>query len=184
MSTTHPTTIQEAAGILARALVTKKRPDGEEYVSLRDNLPEDLSNRLCDVVFTAHGDMLPDDWRYTLISRVAGLMEDAEDVHDLSGEVMDLADVYTSDLCDWLGSRTSRVGYVDEARESGLCGSDTDTGAMLGLGQGMELAEIYGLLLEALEEWVDEAEEDDPETCPDCSDDVAYCSTCGRREEV
>jgi hypothetical protein len=142
----------EASGFFER----RSRSTGDEaetFVALRDNAPEWLS----ELVRSAHGDMLPDDWRYRIIERAVDRISDynletSDDAHDAAGEFADGAvDIYTADRLAWLASNLERVGYCDRA--AGEFGDSAgDIVATIGLGQYAEASEVYGLVVEALEE--------------------------------
>ena len=57
------TSIQKLAEQLSAAFETKKRNDGQEFVSLKDGSPEWMT----DVIRATHGDKLPDDTVYAFI---------------------------------------------------------------------------------------------------------------------
>jgi hypothetical protein len=140
-----------------------QRPDGGEYVRVRDGSPAWVT----DLVRAAHDDagMLPDDWRFRTIEEaldaIAEAVEYGTDLEDAGGEFADGTSVYTSDLLAWLGSHLSRIGYVDSARdEFGTRESITDD---ISMGQYMERREVYGQVLDALRERADDEDEDEDE---------------------
>ena len=103
----------------------------EQGFVLRDGTPEWVSN----LVQAAHGDMFPDNWRYTLIHRVLEAMADGGDYE---------ADVYRGDLIDWLDSHAIRMGYCDEVLEELVLQS---TFELLQAGQLREMEEIHDIIL-------------------------------------
>lgn len=131
---------------------TGPREDGEEYVRTKDGRPEWVQE-LC---YEAHGDMLPDDWRYARIADALEAIADADDVDAAGDEYADQAvDVYTGSRLAWLASHLSRPGYCDEAADelSEVSGGIID---LVGLGQYQEAREIFGLVLHQLEERLEE----------------------------
>ena len=92
--------IQEKASKLYDALERVKRTDDSEYVRLKDGSPEWMT----DVIREAHGDMFPDDWKYTLIERAAAIIAENESEDDWSSGVDQAVDVYTGQLTHWLTS--------------------------------------------------------------------------------
>lgn len=127
----------------------KTRDNDESYVVVRDGAPEWIGE-LCQY---AHGDMLPDDWRYGAIFAALGAIADLGDGADLDDYAHDFADgmvdTYNGARLAWLGSHLSRAGYCDEAAEDLGGSSDGITGA-IALGQYAEALEVYGLVVDFL----------------------------------
>ncbi|HBF13408.1 MAG TPA: hypothetical protein DDW49_08515 [Deltaproteobacteria bacterium] len=114
----------------------------EVYV-LKDNAPDEL----VDLIHKAHGDFMPDDFRYeTILDALYAFAGcDNADIDDVRLE----ADIYTHDLLQWLGSNLNRVGYCDQAQdEFGLEKADVLT--LITYGQQMEKDEIVSLVREGL----------------------------------
>lgn len=118
-----------------------ERPNGDSFWRCKDGTPEWVK----DMVHRAHGDMLPDDWRYAFIVDALDLLDDSM----IADEARDLieADVYTDQLLQWVASNLSRIGYCDEAiadyKAEGLV-------AIIQVGQYIERCEVFDLVLEAL----------------------------------
>lgn len=131
----------------------RHRDSGEVYVTHR--APD--GNWVYQLVREAHGDMMPDDWRYAAIEAVLGALAEnnfanADAARDNQHAICaGLVDVYTADLTEWLHSSTARLGYVDEARFEGFIAADADEITRLQIGQFLEFFEIYGLVVDALE---------------------------------
>jgi hypothetical protein len=149
---TTETTISTQARKAAAWFTTTTRGD-ETITVLKDDAPEWVS----DLVFAAHGsDFLPDDWRYEKIGEALDFIADSDDPEDGYGEFADGAvDVYTHDRLAWLSSNLNRPAYCDEAVEE-LGSESSDIIERIGLGQYYEANEIYGLVLRALEETIEE----------------------------
>jgi hypothetical protein len=149
-------TIQELATEASRWFTRDKRNDGQEYVHLKDGRPDWLQ----DLCHEAHGDMMPDDWRYEFIENAIDALAENDDPDDINLE----ADIYTHDLTTWLGSRADRFAYCEDAvKEYGL---DTENFSMLDLlqqGQLMEKREVLDLVRAYLEQRAEEAEDTDAE---------------------
>lgn len=150
---TYPT-IQEAAAALFAAFVSDKRHvTGDKFYKLADGSPEWMT----DAIHAAHGDMMPDDWRYACIRSVASAVAevaDDEDMDDARHEAVDaIVDVYNARLAAWLGSHGGRLGYCDEATEEYGAASALDGGIakLMQFGQYREIDEVWGLLVAALE---------------------------------
>ncbi len=130
--------------------------DGAAVYLAKDNRPGWIQ----DMAHHAHGDMRPDDWRYEFILGALSFLEEADpddDVDALRERFYDEceADIYTSELTGWLHSRADRAGYCDDAaNEYGLEGGDTMQ--RIALGQRAEKLEVFGLVLEFLEEHAEE----------------------------
>lgn len=156
-------TVHEAAEKALEWFTTARRSGGGTFVTLREDHPpwvQELCHR-------AHGDMLPDDWRYQAImdaveyiSRSAGTLDDS--VNEFADSMVDVYDV---DRVNWLDSNHSRGEYCNEAmRELGVSTDDPSIYAIIGMGQYQELTEVYTLVFEFLEEYVegrDDAGEDE-----------------------
>ncbi len=135
----------EANGYLFR----DKRADGREFLVPLDEAPQWFT----DLCHAAHGDMMPDDWKYEFIQDALNSLEDdVEDRRDL-GSVYP----YTHDRLKWLASNLERPGYCDEAAEN--YGTPKDILTFIALGMTEEMTEVYDSVRNSLEELA-EAEED------------------------
>jgi len=146
-STTETPTLESVAREAYDSMERATRDDGSQYVRVKDDAPEWVRT----MVYEAHSDILPDDWRYaTIRDSIEAIMDDGTD--DPGGmtrsQFADDADVYNSDLLAWVGSHASRPGYVDEAR--GEFGEPRDFYHGIQMGQYLERDEVYGLVLDSL----------------------------------
>jgi hypothetical protein len=113
-----------------------------------------------DLCHYAHGDMMPDDWRYEFIQDALSALADGadEDRMDLDGLYP-----YSADRLDWLASHLDRPGYCDEAAaEAG--GPPGEILAFVAWGMDRELREAFELVRSKLEELAgqeDESAEDE-----------------------
>ena len=153
-------TVQELAQELAEAFEGATRTDGAKYRRLKDGSPEWMS----DVIREAHGDMLPDDWRYECIEDAAVAIADADgadELDELEFEFSDNVDVYSSDLIAWLGSHGHRQGYCDDAVDE--LGYDGKGGieSVIRCGQFLERREVFASVLRQLEELAEDEEDED-----------------------
>ena len=134
------------------------RNDGSVCETLKDGAPEWMT----DVFHAAHGDMLPDDWRYACAfaacSEIADVdLDDADDAGDAGHEFADsYVDTYTAARLQWLASNLNRLAYCDEACEEGLCAADADIADRIGAGQYVEALEVFNAVVGALAERVEE----------------------------
>ena len=142
--------VQELAIAAAAQFERATRPDGTAYVRTKDDAPEWIRE---EIVFPAHGDMLPDDWRYeTVWLALEWIAERGDTEDDAPGEFADSrVDIYTASACAWLASHLSRPGYCDEATEEFGPPDPPDVLNLIARGQYVEASEVYGLVLSALE---------------------------------
>lgn len=154
-------TIKTLASALYDAFETATRDNGQTFHKLKADAPEWMT----DAVHAAHGDMMPDDWRYQAI-RAAALdmadLSDDDDPDDLAHERCDgLTDIYTADLTAWLASATARREYCDDAVSEGLIVADDDIIKRLQVGQFCERLEIWNQLLSFFRDLTDTCDCDD-----------------------
>lgn len=146
--------IATLAAELNAKLTRAKRDNGDEFVKLKDDAPEWMT----DACHAAHGkgQMLPDDWRYSFVEDAASALENEDD----GAPDLDNVYPYTHDRLAWFASRNDRHGFCDEAAEER--GEKPDTIIeWVALGMQAELQEVYDQLRAHLEEVADEREADD-----------------------
>jgi len=154
------TALQIAAAEFAAAFETRKRDTGEEFTTLKDDAPEWMT----ETVHSAHGDMLPDDWRYRMIGAVADAMGemlsyDADADLAEGGEALDgLVPVYTADQLAWLASRNDRMGYCDEANEECNVTGASTMSERIAAGIYLEYREIWDAVATSLQGRADATE--------------------------
>jgi hypothetical protein len=136
--------IEKLAEQLSAAFETKKRNDGNEFVSLKDGSPEWMTQ----VIRSAHGDKLPDDTTYAFIEKAADAIADHEDPQEAIAEIE--PDPYTAGLTSWLHARVDHVYYLTEVLEEGT--GITDGFQLLAAAQQKQLHEVGYALVSALEE--------------------------------
>ena len=141
-----PETVQELAKLARCAFTLETREDGSEYWTHNRCAPEWIGE-LCN---TAHGDMLPDDYRYRFIVQALDALEEAEDV-DEAGQDWEYEYRYYR-VVEWLSSHPGRrLEYCDDAvREFGLS-SDATTATQLQSGHLHERQEVLNLVRGSLE---------------------------------
>lgn len=141
-------TIQERAAEALSHFEQIKRGDDTIWTR-RDNAPQWVE----DMTYQAHGDMLPDDWRYEFI--VSALDAIAEDGEDAEVE----ADIYNGEPYRWLASNLNRASYVDETvAEYGHGQYLSDD---ISAGQYTERQEVLQLVLSFLSDMEDDEEGED-----------------------
>ena len=126
----------------------KTRNDGQEFWSIKDGAPDWIQ----PMAHAAHGDMMPDDWRYEFIVDMLREIENASDLDDITVE----PDIYNTELTRWLASHLDRIGYCDEAMAE--MGDVKDTVTLLQWGQIREKEEVLSLLKEFLAERGDQSD--------------------------
>ena len=149
--------IGELAAMALERFKWQARENGDRYVSLKDGSPEWLS----DLVRAAHGDFLPDDWRYERIHSALESIADCDvstqaELHELGpGWADGPVDVYTGARLEWLASHLQRPNYCDEAISELGAPLEPDIIATIGYGQYTEAREVFdsiaGSLLAQLE---------------------------------
>ena len=153
-------TLNEKASEAYGWFETAARDNGNSFVRLKDGAPEWVT----ELVHRAHGDFLPDDWRYSTIRNAVGWIADESDP-DEPGEFADSeVDVYTGARLAWFGSNLNRAGYVDEALEEFGAREVSDSSELIeliGLGQYFEASEVFRLVVEALRDALEDADDDD-----------------------
>jgi hypothetical protein len=146
------TTVQDLAQEMSSAFERRKRDNGDTFVALKDDSPQWMT----DVCHEAHGDMFPDDWRYSFIEDAVDALAENEDQDEARDSIE--AEIYTHKLTSWLASRNDRYEYCDQALEE--WGTDIGgTFPLLQMGQSWEKEEVFSLVLSALEALADEDEE-------------------------
>ena len=125
----------------------KERDDSDVFYRTKDDTPEWVR----DMINAAHGDMMPDDWRYNMIHDTLSALDDGADGGDPHEWVDANISVYDADHDAWYSSHADRRGwYVDEAaKEMGR--ADTVDGEMIA-GEYYERLEVWGLVVSALDD--------------------------------
>ena len=112
-----------------------------------------------DLCFTAHSGTLPDDFIYSRIVEALDCLSEREpEDEDKARERLEEleADIYTSDLTEWLNSSNNRVYYLTEALEQFEC---KDGFQALAIAQKLEIDEISNAVLDYIIRNLDEEEE-------------------------
>jgi len=152
-------TIQSLAKQLYSHTETKIRDSGEEFITLSEDAPD----WAIDIVRAAHGEFLPDDWRYNFIAESCQTIIEYEDDLDSGRESLQ-PDVYNGELLKWLSSNLLRPSYVDEAvSEYSVTTKDFSIMQVIAWGQLKEKEEVFTQLFLALEQL---AENNGSENCP------------------
>lgn len=154
-------TIQSLATEVSREFVKGTRTDGLTEYWLRKENKQDW---IQEAIHAAHGDMLPDDWRYEFIVQALNAMSEYDNP-DTARDSLEL-EPYTDMLTAWLASNVNRVGYVDEAvaefGHTSLNNTYADYKGIIGdiaVGQLFERHEVFDSVRESLEKRLSEMEE-------------------------
>lgn len=134
-----------------------QRHDGSNYWRTADDAPEWMDG----LALAAHDfvEMLPNDWRYQFIVDALDVLTDIGDGDEYHEHIDSDVSVYSSELCKWLGSHSSRAGYVDSATaEYGRSDSDGIINDMM-RGQYMEREEVFHAVRAFLSDCIDESED-------------------------
>lgn len=136
---------QDKYKIYAESFELKTRDNGDKFYCHKDNAP-----KWCiDITHAAHGDMMPDDYKYQFAHGAANALYEAEG--DLDAAISSIEpDCYNSDLLKWVASNLSRAEYVNDAfKEFGQ--GDLDLFAAIGWGQYAEANEVLNIVASELE---------------------------------
>ena len=141
-----PETVQELAKLARCAFSLETRDNGSEYWNRNQCAPE----WIMELCHTAHGDMLPDDYRYRFIVQALDALEEAEDP-DEARDGYEFEYRYYR-VIEWLSSHPGhRLEYCDQwAEEFGRC-FIKDTVSQLQGGQLLERLEVLELVRGSLE---------------------------------
>lgn len=144
------------------------RESGPDYIRTRDE-PEWVHG----LVRQAHGDMLPDDWRYEAIRDALSAIEGSgaesiDNLDDVDHEYADgKVDIYTGDRIAWLASHGVRADYCDEAQDEGVASESAGVVELIGAGQYMEAREVFASVVRSLRDRLEELDEDEDEVDED-----------------
>lgn len=136
--------LQELAEEAGKLFIKANRPDGSQFTKLDHSAPEWLS----DLVREAHGEMLPDDYKYEFIEEALSAIEDNYNKDQASDNVYEQLDTVTSRLTRWLASSIARVAYCDEVLENS---SIETTNELLATAQRNERLEVFEIVYTELE---------------------------------
>lgn len=145
-------TIQELAQEYLTYFERKEGENGLPSYTWKDGTPKALR----DLIQEAHGDMMPNDYKYNFV--VDALETIAQELDEDSIE----ADIYNRDLLNWLASHLDRPGYCDQyAEEYGVDSKNFSIINIISGGQYLEKMEVYRSVLSSLEEIIEELEDDE-----------------------
>ncbi len=138
----------------------KHKADGHDYWKAKDGAPKWIKD-LCQKAHDTGGGhlMLPDDFRYEFIVNALDALSEHEDENDALDSLE--PDIYNSELHKWLSSHLERAGYVDEAVKEMGGHSDNGIDGDIALGQLHEKREVFFHVKKALEDRLEEIEDEE-----------------------
>lgn len=155
-------TLQSLAGEAYDWFTTEKRGD-ETIVTLKDS--DERPEWVHDLVYAAHGEFLPDDWRYASIRSALGAISDdfdGDEIDDFGAQWSDgNVATYTHARLQWLASNLSRTAYCDDARDEYGEPQESGITALIGLGMYAESREVFDAVRSALESELEARQDDD-----------------------
>lgn len=156
-SETAELSVQELAKLVAQCFDYATRGNTGNYEDRFVRITEGSPVWVREMVREAHGDMLPDDWKYACVSAacewIHDTLEAGGDAEDARGEFAESqVDVYNGQRLAWLASHSERVSYTDWAVEE-FGRNDPAMGVLgdIAMGQYAEASEVYGIVLQFLE---------------------------------
>ena len=123
--------------------------------TIRSGIWKHKSDTYQEFFHHAHGDMLPDDFRYTMIHDILCNMVDDDGDEDPIDMLDSLVPIYSSDLLAWISSNLTRISYCDQYQDE-FDGSALKLTEIITGGYFEELQEVYYLI----NEWLDENNEE------------------------
>lgn len=141
--------IQELALEYSELFKIQTRNNGREFLVCE----VDDCHPLKDIIRKAHGEMLPDDYKYKFVHEALVNISNAADLDEVQCE----PDIYDHELLAWLSSNLSRVAYVDVAM---LDNGHSKNGLMgdIAMGQWAKKSEVLSIVINELENLVKESE--------------------------
>ena len=131
--------------------------NGMEYKDIRNGIWINTNDTYQEFFHHAHGDMLPDDFRYKMIHDILQEMDDDDDDEDPIDMLNSLVPIYSSDLLAWVSSNLTRIGYCDQYQDE-FDGSALKLTEIITGGYFEELQEVYYLIMEWLDENTEESD--------------------------
>ena len=152
--------IQELAEYANSFFTTMQAQRGEKQKTI-NILVDRYPSWIYEMVYKAHEEMLPDDYKYEYIVETLDALSEGQDPEEGLNDLE--ADVYDSDLLEWLSSHGERQGFVNEAVE--VYGHSKEMGIMgdIMMGQKSEKEQVWRIVVEALKERLEDIEIQMPE---------------------
>lgn len=144
---TKQKTIQSVATEMYKNLEQKERTNGDKYIC-----PIKTIEWQQNIIRSAHGDKLPDDYVYEFIYEALERLSDSDEGNEDEALYSIEPDVYTSNLTKWLNSTAKRVYYVTEALEQF---EPKDGFALLSQAYNLEQVEVGQALLQGIKDYIE-----------------------------
>ena len=122
----RPQTFQAWLEALSGCIGVRHKSDGTSYTYLSEAVYwEPIRDELLEVVYAAHDDEMPNDWRYATVAHIVDSLLNysqpdespwhVEDYRGISWEIAESgADSYTSQNIAWLAENVGRVAFRDD----------------------------------------------------------------------
>jgi len=158
-----PTTLIEWIEALQGCLTITHRANGTKYTHLSDaDYWSDVRDDLQAVIFAAHDDEMPNDWRFSTVDHIVNSLADygqpqesawdVEAYREVSWEIAETgADSYTSQNLSWVADNVNRVAFRDDGLVSELMDSSAHIGNLCLLRQQEEIEWMVQIVLTGLE---------------------------------
>ena len=137
-------TIQELAAYYDSFFEIRTRDNGETFVCLKDDRPDELR----DLIREAHEGKLPDDWIYQKSRDILCHIAEGYDPSEIE------PDIYTHELIEWLKGNTH---LFDEALEESEL---KDFASIAQFAQSREISSMASIIEYELERILNEQEEE------------------------
>ncbi len=121
-----PVTLLQWIEALQGCLTVTHRANGTRYTHLSEaDYWSDIRDDLQAVIFAAHDDELPNDWRFSTVDHIVNSLADygqpqesawdVEAYREVSWEIAEAgADSYTSQNVSWVAENVNRVSFRDD----------------------------------------------------------------------
>jgi hypothetical protein len=162
-----PTTFQGWLEALSGAIGVRHKSDGTSYTYLSEAAYwEPIRDDLVQIVYAAHDDELPNEWRYSTVSHIVESLLNysqpdeaawhVDAYREVSWEIAESgADSYTSQNIAWLAENVSRVAFRDDGLVSELMDSSSHIGQLCLIRQQEEVEWMVQTVLDSIESLVD-----------------------------
>jgi hypothetical protein len=140
------TRLQALAADYSSRFEQKTRDNGRTFYCVKDGQETEALSNLCQ---HAHGDMLPDDWKYDFIVDALDAIGEAQNADCASDYLHDY--IYNADCTAWLASHLDRADFCDQAaRDMGFNPDKNGIFSLIGWGLRAEQEEVLAEVLAAL----------------------------------
>lgn len=161
----QPVTLIDWVQALAHSLERTRQPDGSYHCALSSSQHWDaVRDNLTQIVYAAHNDELPNNWRYETTLDIAehvlaaALLEpaqfDVESIREMDWDIAEsLSDSYTSDIFEWMTDCMHRTAWIDESLAAEMLSGQfqTDFSSLARLRQQEEIVHMVHLIATGLE---------------------------------